>query len=149
MNEWVSNEEVVGSLKNKSIIDFKGRNFKYCISDDFEYAVVLRKHAAWEVTNKGWRDGNYPSENNQNSRWVINFFHHNHKTQAGLWFKMFVPLKFDVVAINKVADNCEIIMTSETILVKFSSIESLMWDVMVGKAETEAEIERKFLLISR
>lgn len=144
MNIWIENDEIIEALKTKSAQNLINKKAIFCISKDFEHCVLLRKHAAWEISGEGWRDGNYPSKQGGDSRWILNFFYHNHQRQNGFWFKMFVPLNKNIVSLKSENEFFKIITDSMVLSLPYSSFEKLMWDVMSGEAEAEKEIEKKF-----
>jgi hypothetical protein len=144
MKNWIDDELVEKALKTKSIKDLKKSGVKFCISDDFKYCILVRKHSAWEIKKEGWRDANEPPKKGETSRWVLNFY-----KKGSSWFKIFVPLKYEITGFEEDGKKYKIITKKESIIGKFSSHESLMWDVMAGNAEKETEIEEKFLLIGK
>jgi hypothetical protein len=143
MKDWIDNEVVENALKNKSKIDLEKSGVQFCVSDDFKYCILIRRHSAWEIKKEGWRDANEAPKQGETSRWVLNFY-----KKGSSWFKMFVPMKHNITKIESKGKKFRIITKGETISGIFSSHDNLMWDVMTGNAEKETEIESKFFLIS-
>lgn len=149
MSGWIENEQVERALKERSVQEIEQADVKFFISDDFSYCVLVRRHSAWEVGDGGWRDANQPPKEGESWRWVLNFYHYSREQEQSSWFKIFVPLKYEVLGMEAAGDSYSIITVNGAITGKFSSHSSLMWSLMTGNAETEAEIERKFLLVAQ
>ncbi len=148
MQDWIEDKIVNQALKEESKKEIEKTGVKFCISNDFQYCILVRKHHAWEIEGEGWRDRNLPPELDDTWRWTLNFYHFEKATKNSWWFKMFVPLKYKIVKIEQVDDEYKIITDLEIIIGKFSSYYILSRNVLTGNAETEEEIERKFLDIN-
>lgn len=146
MNHWIDHQEIENALKKKSISELTKSGVVFCVSDNYEYCILLRKHSAWCVPSEGWRDANEPPSDNS-GRWVLNFYKLNSISKAYDWFKLFVPEKYPLTSINAMGDFYHLVCDHRTVIGKFSAFDSLMWDLMTGNAETEIEIERKFELL--
>ena len=48
MKDWIDDEVVENALKSKSKTNLEKSKVKYCVSDDFKYCILVRKHSAWE-----------------------------------------------------------------------------------------------------
>lgn len=142
MEDWIENELIEDALKSKSLINLEKSGLKFCISTDFNYCILARRHHAWE-TEKGWREANEAPTDKKLSRWVLNFY-----KKDSSWFKIFAPLKYNIKKIEADGEKFKIITETETIIGNFASHDALMWEVLTGNAEKEAEIEKKFMLIS-
>lgn len=147
MSTWVTDDEVIEAMQSKSAELLIDRRIKFCMSDDFQYCVVLKEHAAWQVTDGGWRYGNYPPEENEGGRPVLSFLHSKQLTKAGFVFRAFVPQKHAVTLLENNMDSYRIKTESEIFEGKYGFLEKLMWDVVLGWAEPEEEIEKKFNLL--
>ena len=145
---WVDNEEIFDSLRNKSNTLFNKLEDQVCVSENFEYCLLIRTHEAWHVENQGWRDSNNKPDNKDNGRLILNFFKVDKNDGIESWFKIFLPLKYNdykLLAIEK--NNYKIITGNNEIVGKFDSFDSLMWNFITGNAEQETEIEYKFIKI--
>ena len=147
MSTWISNEAVQNALKNKKILELENSGLIYSISDDFEYCLVIREHNAWQISGEGWLDSNELADDMVNARHVLNFFNYNPINKQESWFKIFVPISFEISKIEKNKNQYYLITGSRTLVGHFSVHNKLMWSVMTGFAQQEEEIERKFLSI--
>ncbi len=147
MNHWIDNLEIENALKKKSINELAKAGALFCVSDSYEYGVVLRKHSAWHIKSQGWRDANESSSDNS-GRWVLNFYKLNSLSNACDWFKLFVPEDFAITSIRTEGDFYHLVSEHHTLTGKFDAFDRLIWDVITGHAETEEEIVRKFQLLN-
>lgn len=147
MSTWIKNEEITNLLKNNSSEGIKKFGTNICVSDDFEYCLLLRLHDAWEIDREGWRNSNSSPDANSKGRLVLNFYHYMKDRDGSSWFKIFVPIKYSNIALKSNGDTYEIITDSETIIGKFDRHDRLMWDCITGHAEPESEIGMKFNLL--
>jgi hypothetical protein len=147
MNYWIENQEIENALRKKSINELLKVGVLFCLSDSYEYCVVLRRHSAWQVKSQSWRDANEPPSDNS-GRWVLNFYKFNPSAQACSWFKLFVPIEFTITSIHTVEDSYHLVSNHKTVIGKFDAFDNLMWDILSGNAETEEEILRKFELLN-
>lgn len=142
---WIDNEEIFNSLRDKSNTLFNKLGNQVCVSENFEYCLLIRSHVAWNIENQGWRDSNNKPNEKDNCRLVLNFFKIDRNNGIESWFKIFLPLKhkdYKLITIEK--NNYKIVLENNEIIGKFDSFDSLMWDLMTGNAEQENEIENKF-----
>ena len=148
-NKWIENEKVFEAMKNKSSTFFDELSNWISVSDDYNFSILIRNHKAWFIEDQGWRDANEITTNPKDGRLIINFFKLERDNGNTKWFKAFIPIKFtDNCTIQSLNNNRYKISSSNgKIIGSYEKFDSLMWDMISGKAEKEIEIENKFKLI--
>lgn len=145
MAKWIENSVIENALKTKDFLILENAKVPFCLSGDKVYCLLIREHAAWYIAGKGWKDGNYPPDGKGSGRFILNFFKVVTKSKSGFWFKVFIPLSLPILKIEGVNENyCEATFGSKQHRLNYNKIDSLMWDVMTGNAETEEKIELIF-----
>ena len=146
--EWIENDKIYKNLEKKSEKFFSKLGNKVCVSENYDYCLLLQTNEAWYTENEGWRDSNSKPLKNKESRLTLNFFKVNGENKS--WFKIFTPLKYNNYKLNTLENNSyQILSDNECINGIFNDFDSLMWDFMTGNAEMESEIENKFKMIER
>lgn len=148
-NKWIENEKVFEAMKNKSSTFFNELGNWISVSDDYNFSILIRNHNSWFIENQGWRDANEKPTKPENGRLVINFYKLDRNTGNTKWFKAFIPIKYSenckIESFNN--DKYRIRSANGEIIGNYKNFDSLMWDLINGKAEKEFEIENKFKLI--
>jgi hypothetical protein len=145
MNRWIDNETVEQALVSGDLSSLIESGVQFCMSPDRAYCVLIRDHAAWYVEGEGWRDGNYPPEEDAVGRPALNFFKRQMGDEQGFWFKIFIPNSVTIGGLTSVNEQfCELAVGSYQCRIAYNSLDGLMWDIMTGNAEPEEEIEATF-----
>lgn len=146
--EWIEKDIIFDKLKHKSKTFFDNLGDKVCISKDYNYCLLLQINDTWFIENEGWRDSNSKPKEDRKGRLILNFFCIDDESEN--WFKIFTPLKFKNYRLKTIDENNYQILTDNGFINGgFKNFDSLMWDLMTGKAESEIEIENKFKLIEQ
>lgn len=148
MNGWIDKEKVIKTLKNKDASLLKAWGGSYCLSSDYKTCLFVQEHSAWIVENQGWRYSNTQPEKNEQTRAMLNIIHLNNDNNS-IWFKMFVPLKSGALELTTMKQYYVIKSQTESLKGNFDSIKTLMFKVMTGNAQTEIDIESKFVLLNQ
>lgn len=146
--EWIENEFVWNCMKEQNMTKLSYLGTKFCYSSDFKYCLLVRKHRAWFIEQKGWRNSNDFPENKNEERWVLNFYNIDKGEISADWYKIFIPLYCGEIALKEDGDHYKIIHENGTIMGDFENHWSLKKDFLTGRAQTENEIQNKFELLN-
>ncbi len=135
--DWIDNEEIIEILKNSSENRLLKLGDRVCYSDDFKYCLLVRNHASWEISGKGWRNANYLPENEGNGRLILNFYNYNKEKDKSSWFKIFIPKKYENVRLKNLGNKYKIIVDNKELIGEFKNHFNFMREFMTGFAESE------------
>lgn len=145
-SRWVDDDAVWAALRTGDLAALEAAGVLYCMSSSGQHCIVLRQHAAWHLEGQGWRDGNYPADEDAKGRLVVNFFFQPIQGEPGGWFKAFVPASVHPVRLSRTAAGCCTLESVDGIArtISFDRFEEVRWDLMTGNAQEEGDILSRF-----
>ncbi|MEL7471107.1 MAG: hypothetical protein AAFN27_21825 [Pseudomonadota bacterium] len=149
-SRWLTEESVRAAMRAQSTRPFASGSHHHCLSSESRYAVLVREHAAWVVPESGiqkWRYGNFPPKRPADSREIVNVFKLSSTDGPGYWFKTILPTDVRITDLrttpNTISEFC-LEMDRSTHLISWSDLDKLMWILMTGEAQSQADIVENF-----